>query len=311
VDRPVSRHLGIDLGGTNVKVAVLERDADGSEPPRVVATTSAPTRADRGPQAVVARLGELGREAMAAHGPVETVGVGLPGLFDPRAGTILLFPNLPGPWRGHPVAEPLARALGQPVVLVNDVRAFTLAEARLGAARGCRTVVCMALGTGVGGGLIVNGRLHLGIDGTAGEIGHQTVVPDGPRCGCGNRGCVEAVASARAIAEAGGRATVADVVAAARAGDERAREAIARAAGYLGIAIANAVVLLSPDRVVIGGGVAGAGDVLLEPIRAEVRRRVSLAPADRIDIVPGALGPVAGAIGAALRGLEARLEEQA
>jgi glucokinase len=175
----------------------------------------------------------------------------------------------------------------------------------MGAARGCRTVVCLALGTGVGGGVIVDGRLHLGVGGTAGEIGHQTVLPEGPLCGCGNRGCVEAVASARAICEMGGRATVDAVVAAALGGDARAREAVERAAAWIGIAVANAIVLLNPERVVIGGGIAQSGDAFLDPIRAEVRRRVHLARADRIEIVPGELGAAAGAIGAALRGAEA------
>jgi glucokinase len=299
----VSRHLGIDLGGTNVKAVVLE-SSDAAEP-RVVGTDQAPTRAEEGPEAVIARLAAVGQEAMAAHGPVDTVGLGLPGLFDPRRGVVLLFPNLPGEWHGRPVEGPLSEALGLPVTLVNDVRAFTLAETRLGAARGARTVVCLALGTGVGGGIMVEGRLHLGMDGTAGEIGHQTVIPDGPLCGCGNRGCVEAVASGRHLAEMAGTPTAEAAFAAARGGDPRARAAIERVAGWLGIAIANAVVLLSPDRVVVGGGIAAAGDLLLDPIRAEVLRRVTLVPAERISIVPGELGSIAGAVGAALRGMEA------
>lgn len=298
------RHLGLDLGGTNIKLAVLESGRAG-DAPRVVCTQSAPTWAEDGPAAVVSRVAALGRAAMSEHGPVDTVGVGLPGLFDPRTGVVLLFPNLPGPWPGHPVAGPLSEALGRPVTLINDVRAFTLAEGRLGAARGCRDVVCLALGTGVGGGVIVDGRLHLGMDGAAGEIGHQTVIADGPRCGCGNRGCVEAVASAAALAALGGRATAEEVCAAARDGDPRAGAAVATVGGYLGIAVANAVVLLTPERVVIGGGIAGAGEVLLEPIRAEVRSRVTLVPADRVQIVLGELGASAGAIGAALRGAEA------
>jgi glucokinase len=303
VDGEVSprRHLGLDLGGTNVKLAVLE--ADGAGPARVAWTGSAATRAEEGPQAVIARLADLGAEAMRAHGPIDTVGLGVPGLFDEELGVIMLFPNLPGPWSGTPIRDPLALALGRPVALVNDVRAFTLAEGRMGAARGCRTVVCLALGTGVGGGVIVDGRLHLGVGGTAGEIGHQTVLPEGPLCG--NRGCVEAVASARAIGEMGGRATVDAVVAAALGGDARAREAVERAAAWIGIAVANAIVLLNPERVVIGGGIAQSGDAFLDPIRAEVRRRVHLARADRIEIVPGELGAAAGAIGAALRGAEA------
>jgi len=298
------KHLGLDLGGTNIKLAILEGAGDGADP-RLVWTHSAPTRAEQGPAAVVGRLAALGGSAMAEHGPIDTVGVGVPGLFDPAAGTIKLFPNLPGDWPGQPVAGPLSDALGVRVALINDVRAFTLAEGRLGAARGCRDVVCLALGTGVGGGVIIDGRLHLGMDGSAGEIGHQTVLADGPRCGCGNRGCVEAVASAGALAELGGRGSAEEVFAAARDGDARGRAAVATVAGYLGIAVANAMVILSPERVVVGGGIAGAGEMLLEPIRAEVRRRVTLVPAERIQIVPGALGSTAGAIGAALRGAEA------
>lgn len=299
----MSRHLGIDLGGTNVKAVVLD-SSDGAEP-RVVGTDQAPTRADEGPEAVIARLAAVGRAAMADYGPVDTAGLGLPGLFDPRRGVVLLFPNLPGEWHGRQVEAPLSEALGLPVTLVNDVRAFTLAETRLGAARGARTVVCLALGTGVGGGIMVEGRLHLGMDGTAGEIGHQTVIPDGPLCGCGNRGCVEAVASGRHLAEMAGTATAEAAFAAARRGDPRAGAAVERVAAWLGIAIANAVVMLSPDRVVVGGGIAAAGDLLLDPIRAEVLRRVTLVPAERISIVPGELGPIAGAVGAALRGMEA------
>ena len=159
-----------------------------------------------------------------------------------------------------------------PVTLVNDVRALTLAELRLGAGRGARDLVCIALGTGVGGGVVIGGRLHLGL-GHAGEIGHTTVDPDGPLCGCGNRGCLDRMASAESIAAAAGRASVAAAAAAARAGDPVAREAFERAGEYVGRVLAGAVVLLWPERVVVGGGVADAGELLLEPLRAELRRR--------------------------------------
>jgi glucokinase len=233
-----------------------------------------------------------GRTATAA-------GLGLPGHFDPRTGSGVLLPNLAGDWVGRPIAAPVADGLGVPTHLVNDCRALTLAEQRLGAGRGVRDLVCVALGTGVGGGVVIDGRLHLGLA-HAGEIGHQTVEPDGPRCGCGNRGCLDRMAGAAAIASYAGTATVAEAVSAARAGDERSLQAFRRAAEYVGIAVANAIALLWPERVVIGGGVAEAGDLLFDPLREVVAERAAVAPVERIEIVPAALGPVAGAVGAAL-----------
>lgn len=292
----MSLHLGLDLGGTNVKCALLRGE-------ELIAQASAPNDARAGPDAVLRRVAELGRATAAPHGPVATVGLGLPGHFDAAAGTGVLLPNLAGDWVGRPIAGPLADVLGVPVRLVNDVRAMTLAELRLGAGRGAQDLVCVALGTGVGGGVVIGGRLHLGL-GHAGEIGHTTVVPDGPRCGCGNRGCLDRVAAAAAIATAAGRDTVAEAVAAATAGNERARAALAAAGRHVGLALAGAIVLLWPERVVVGGGVAAAGELLLGPMREEVRRRASVAPVDAIAIVPAQLGPGAGAIGAALWGAE-------
>jgi glucokinase len=296
------RVLGLDLGGTNIKTAVLDLPGDDLTDVTIGAVETVPTHAERGPAGVVARLIEVAGPILdaAAAVPVAAIGIGLPGLFDPGTGNAVLLPNLPGVWAGQPVRDPIAAALDRPVTLINDARAFTLAEGTLGAARGCTTVVCMTLGTGVGGGVMIEGRVRLGAFGTAGEIGHQTVVPDGPVCGCGNPGCVEALTMASVLADLGGRATAAEVYAAAAAGDERCREAIATVAEYLGVAIANTYHLLGPDRVVIGGGIASAGDAVLEPIRAAVRRRATLVPTDRIDIVAASLGSAAGAIGAGL-----------
>ncbi len=297
------RYLGLDLGGTNIKVAVVqERDAG---LPLVVARETRRTEAHRGPDGVVGRLAEVGRDALDRHGPVAAVGVGLPGVYD-QDGRAVLLPNLPGDWNGVPVQAPLAEALGMPLALVNDARAFSLAEAVLGAARGLGTVVCMVLGTGVGGGIVVDGRL-LGGPG-AGEIGHQTVLLDGPRCGCGNRGCVEALTRADVFARRGGRATPEEVYAAARAGDPVACAAVDHVVGWLSVALANAYALLAPDAFVVGGGVAAAGDLLLGPLEEAVRRRVFLAPPERVRVLPATLGPYAGAAGAALRGREAARE---
>jgi len=295
--------LGLDLGGTNVKAAVLELGAGGV--PGVLATDSCPTRAGDGEDAVLERVAALGRAVCSPYGEPASCGLALPGHFDAAAGTGSLLPNLLGNWAGRPIAGPVGARLGLPVTLVNDVRALTLAELRLGAGRGARDLVCVALGTGVGGGVVIGGRLHLGL-GHAGEIGHTTVDPDGPPCGCGNRGCLDRMAGADAIAAAAGRETVAAAAAAARDGDAVARAAFARAGEYVGRVLAGAVVLLWPERVVVGGGVADAGELLLEPLRAELRRRACVAPVDRIAVVRAELGPHAGAVGAALWGAEVR-----
>jgi glucokinase len=287
-----TRRLGLDLGATNIKLVLLENE-------RVVERRSEPTRSEDGAPAVLERVAGLARGA----GPVDSVGVALPGLFD-REGRGILLPNLYGDWVGQPIAEPLQRTLGRPVRLINDGHAFALAEARVGAARGVGDVLCIVCGTGIGGGLVIGGRLHLGVEDRAGEVGHHTVVEDGPPCGCGNRGCLETFAGARAIAEAAGRASFDDVVAAART-DERCREALRRAGMYIGIALANLTIFFAPRRIVVGGGVAAAGALLLDSIQAEVKRRAGrVAPLHAIDIVPAMLGADAGAVGAALAGRE-------
>lgn len=305
-DGPLSsRHLGLDLGATNLKWAVVEH-AGGRW--SAVARDQAPTRVvaepDAVPGAIVAQLGEVAREAIAAVGTVSSVGIGVPGLYDPAAGTTRFLVNIPGPWAGQGVAGPVSDAVGVPVHLINDARAFGLAELRLGAGRGAASMIGLTLGTGIGGVIAIDGRVVQGHDGTAGEIGHQTIDPDGPWCGCGNRGCLEAFARADQIAAACGTATVEEAVAQARAGDARATEGLLQVARYLGIGIANMIAVISPDRVVIGGGVAAAADLLLEPIRGELRRRVHTTSLDEVGIVTAELGTWAGAIGAAIHGAE-------
>ncbi len=230
------RHVGLDVGGTNIKLVVLEGD-------EVVEQGSEPTRSEEGPEAVLGRLAALAR----ARGEDASVGVAFPGLVD-RDGRGLLFPNLHGDWRGRPIREPLSRALGRPVALVNDGHAFALAEARVGAARGAQDVMCVVCGTGIGAGLVLGGRLHLGIHDRAGEIGHHTVQLDGPLCNCGNHGCLELLAGARAIARAAGR-SFDDTLAAARDGDEAATAAIRRAGELIGVAVSNLTIFRAPERV--------------------------------------------------------------
>ncbi len=326
-ERPT--YIGIDLGGTKIAGAAVDVASGALSGRRVVAT-----EAHGGPEAVMARMAELVEEVRHAagleRGEVGGVGLGVPGVTDPAAGLTLFLPNLPTAWRGVPVVATLGRLSGYGVALINDARAFTLAEATVGAGRGARTVVGLTLGTGIGGGIAIEGHLHLGIDGTAGEVGHQTIDPNGPPCGCGNRGCLEAFASGPAITALGvkavlqglttrigamvehdlNRITPETIWQAAEEGDEVAAEILERSGSYLGVGVANLVSILSPDRVVIGGGVARLGERLLEPVRAQVRARCNATPVDRVSVGLAALGPEAGVVGAAIWAAQ-RLERAA
>ena len=296
-----SRHLGLDLGGTNLKWTVLEL---GGGAWRVLDRGQVVTRVSGGPTGIVEQLAATGTTAMATWPGVATAGVGVPGLYDPRSGSTRFIVNIPGDWAGMPVAGPVAAALGVPVALINDARAFGLAELRLGAGRGAASMVGLTLGTGVGGVIAIDGKVHQGHDGTAGEIGHQTIDPDGPDCNCGNHGCLEAFARADRIAAACGTTTAEEAVEHARNGDAVALEGLRRVGRYLGIGIGNMIAVISPDRVVIGGGIAAAGDLLLDEARAEIRRRVLTTSVDQVGIVTAELGTWAGAIGAAIHGAE-------
>jgi glucokinase len=299
---PASRHLGLDLGATNIKWAVVEHAAGDW---RTVDRGQLATPATDGPDAVVARLAMVGAEAIARCPGVSSVGIGVPGLYDPVTGCTRFLVNVPGDWAGRSVAQPVASALDRPVSLINDARGFGLAELRLGAGRGARSMVGLTLGTGVGGVIAIDGKVHLGHDGTAGELGHQTIDADGPPCGCGNNGCLESFARADRIAAVCGTASAEAAVTAARAGDERAMSGLAEVGRWLGIGIGNMVAVISPDRVIIGGGVAAAGELLLGPIRDEMRRRVRTTALDEVEVVTAELGIWAGAIGAAIHGAEA------
>ena len=304
-----TRHLGLDLGATNLKWTVVERDGDVW---RSLDRGQVPTQVAGGPAAIVAQLGDMGAAAIERWPGVVTAGIGIPGLYDPTAGTTRFLVNIPGSWDGYPVADPVAAALGVPVALINDARAFGLAELRLGAGRGASSMVGLTLGTGIGGVIAVDGKVHQGHDGTAGEIGHQTIDPDGPSCNCGNHGCLEAFARADRIAEACGTATAAEAVERARAGDQAALDGLERVGRYLGIGIGNMITVISPDRVVIGGGVSAAGDLLLASARDEIRRRVRTTSITEVELVIAELGTWAGAIGAAVHGAEhAAAAEQA
>jgi glucokinase len=311
--------VGVDLGGTSLRAAVVDM-ASG----RLVQVRKMPTPAREGPLAIIDAIVGLVTDVVRACGldtaALAGVGIGIPGLVDTERGVALLLPNIPGDWPNVALRTVLQERLGLPVRLLNDVRAMTLAEWTFGAGRGVDTIACYAVGTGIGGGVIVNGRLHLGISGSAGELGHQVVELNGLPCNCGGRGCLETVASGPAIAARGAQAviqrrstrigalvdydlnriTVEVIVQAAREGDAVAQAIFAQAGAYIGMAVANTILTISPRKVVFGGGVAAAGDLLLDPIRRTVRERVFLVPSDQVVIVPAALGNDAGLIGAAL-----------
>jgi glucokinase len=305
-------YASVDLGGTNIKAVVAD------EAGVIVGSQSIPTLSYEGPDKVLDRVAALvvALAQQVGHAP-EALGMAVPGLVDLQHGVTKFLPNLPTQWRDVPVREHLEPHVGCPVYVLNDVRTATLGELTFGHGRAGGTMVFLALGTGIGGGVVIDGRLRLGPLGSAGELGHQTILPDGPICGCGSRGCLETLASGPAIAAEGvrlllsglaprlyeltegqpSRVTTREMAAAAAAGDENVRHAIVRAAGFLGIGVANLVVALHPDLVVLGGGVAGIGDLLFETVRQTVHQRVQVFPAGDVAIRPSLLGDGAGALG--------------
>jgi glucokinase len=310
--------VGCDLGGTNIKAGLVDITQE-----KVIASKSWPTYAQEGHDAVIERMAGLIKEVIEESDldekQIQGVGVSAPGMLDMERGETIFITNFPGHWRHVPLAQTLSGYLNLPVSILNDVRAITLGEFTFGAGREVDSMACYAIGTGIGGGLIVNGQLVLGIGGTAGEIGHQTIDINGPRCGCGNYGCLEAFASAPAIAAMGVKAVqqgmttligeLADydlnkitpelIANAAKMDDEIAKEIWENAGHYIGTGIANTLVTLAPHLVVISGGVAAAGELLLDPIRRTIQKRVFLVPKDEIEIVTGTLGIEAGVMGMA------------
>jgi glucokinase len=305
---------GVDLGGTTISCALADHDG------QIVCQRTIPTNSHEGPPSVLRRIADLveSLSAEAKQRPV-SLGMGVPGLVDVGSGVTKFFPNLPTQWRGVPAGEILSDQLGCSVRLLNDVRTATLGELTFGHGRASQpTMAFFALGTGVGGGVAIDGRLRLGPLGAAGELGHQTILPDGPLCGCGNRGCLETLASGPAIAAEGVRLmntglaprlhrlvagdaakiTPKEMVAAAEGGDEAVRDAISRAAGYLGIGVANVVTILHPELVVLGGGVAEMGAVLIDRVDQVLRKRVGMFPTDGVRVVASQLGDQAGLLGA-------------
>ena len=311
--------IGVDLGGTNLKFALIDEGG------RVIARRTIPTDGHEGHDAVLGRMVQGAadlRDQAPAESTVESVGIGVPGMLDMVTGVTLDLPNLPGKWANVAVKEIMEVALHLPVHVINDVRAFTIAEQELGAAQGAKNVVCYAIGTGIGGGIVIDGKLHFGIGGSAGELGHIIVNPNGVQCSCGNRGCVEALASGPAIiGEANrrvvqgfttrlteiieddlNRTTPAIVEQAATEGDLIALEILDRAGYYLGLSMAGIIAAVAPEVVVIGGGVVTPHGYFWKSFEATARANNTVTDMSRVSFVPASLGYEAGVIGAALWG---------
>ena len=293
--------LGLDLGGSSIKVAIISFDTD--RKPEIVATESRKIHPSRIPGRVIEDLCEVREEFRSAFGEFDAIGLGMPGLLNETSGATTHLSNFPVEWEGYLFRDELIARFGQQVIISNDARAFSVAESVLGVAAGLKTVVCVVLGTGVGGGVVIGGKLWKGT-GSAGELGHQTVELNGPICGCGNHGCIESIAGATAIISAGGKPTVREVFEAARAGDGLASAAVNRAISALAAGLGNAYLVLAPDAIVVGGGIADAGAQLFEPLTAQIRDRVRTVPGGSIRVLKAKLGVYAGAVGSALLAAE-------
>ena len=312
--------LGVDLGGTNIVVGAMSADGKQS-----FAARSIPTSPESGAESVADRIVGLIEgvildtmdETSAARRDFIGIGIGAPGPLDREKGIVIVAPNLG--WRNFPLRDRVSERLELPATLDNDANCATVGEWWQGAAQGANNVIGMTIGTGIGGGLIIDGKLFHGSSDVAGEIGHTTIDLNGRHCKCGNYGCLEAYASGPAIATRAREVLVREETAsllptmvdgrleaitaetvyrAAQQGDAVANEIVRDTARYLGAGIANLLNIMNADVVVVAGGVTQAGDTLFTPMRAEVRRRAFRPAVDAARIVPGALPGTAGVVGA-------------
>jgi len=304
--------IGVDLGGTNLRTAILSPDG------YILERRKEATHAANGWSSVVARLiDNIKRQRdLAAQKDLEVcaVGVGAPGVIQADKGIVVKSPNFPD-WNNLPLKDHLEKALDIPVYLENDANAAALGEQWRGAGQGIRSMILLTLGTGVGGGIILDNKVWHGADGMAGEIGHMTLVPQGRPCTCGNTGCLEMYASARGIVqsyvEALGKSadslkqiTSEQVYEAARTGNKIAVQVMNDMGRMLGIGIASLINIFNMERVVIGGGVKDAWPLFIDATREEVMRRAFEIPVRRAEILPSLLGDDAGMVGAAAVALE-------
>ena len=309
-----SRAVGIDLGGTNIKGGLVDRDG------RVAVKKSIPTEAAGGAGHVIDRIASLVADLIdkGGAGPDDVAGVcvGSPGPLDADRGIIFEAPNLG--WRDVPLADELTARLDFPVWLENDANAAAFGEAWVGAGKGRECVILLTLGTGIGGGIVIGGRLWRGVNGTGAELGHMTIDYDGPVCGCGSRGCIEAFAAAPALVRrmrraiedgadsslagafrAGEEVDAKRIFEAAVAGDGPARREMEQTGRFLGIAVASYVNIFNPNCVVLHGGMVDAGDMLLGPLVDEMAGRCFESSRRGLQVLRSALRGEAGMVGAA------------
>ncbi len=312
--------VGVDLGGTKILAAVVTADG------KIMGQAKRKTKPETGTESVIERIVKTVDDALASaktlRSEVRAVGIGAPGPIDPDTGTVLMAPNLNG-WENVPLAKTLSEQLGVPVFLDNDVNVGTLGEFVYGAGRGAKDVIGVFVGTGIGGGLIIGGQLRSGARHAAGEIGHMIVLAEGPYCGCGNRGCIEALASRTAIVnslrmamQSGRKTTLTEALAgggverlssgvlaqAWKSNDTLTVEVLTRVQYYLGLHLASLVNFLDPELIVLGGGVIEAlGEDFLQPIRrAAYQHFTQRRDASQVKIVLSQLGDNAGILGAAV-----------
>ncbi|AYO31192.1 ROK family protein [Biomaibacter acetigenes] len=306
--------VGIDVGGT--KIAACLMDEEGKMPGRA----TFPTLASEGPKAVIGRIKqsffEVLKQGQIEQNQVAALGIGMPGPLDTKKGIVKNTPNLPG-WIDIPLLQILKSEINLPMVLENDANAAALGENLYGAGKGIDNFVYITISTGIGGGVVLNGRLFKGQDGNAAEIGHMTINFDGPRCGCGNQGCWEAYASGTALARfarekiAAGEATkikelageenikAEHVFAAAKKGDKFALELIEKEGFYLGVGLANVVNAYNPKRIAIGGGLTHEWNMFYDRMMQVMRERALGASIEGLEVVKAALSKDVGVIGAA------------
>ena len=313
--------LAVDLGGTKIAAALATPEGE------IVAREQRPTLAREGPQAVTANiigaLAQVMQQAGVARGQVMGVGIGAAGACDSRAGQVISSPNLPG-WHRVPLKSIVEQGLGLPAFLENDANLGALGEHRFGAGKGVANLIYVTVSTGIGGGVILGGKLYTGACGTAGEVGHMTIDANGPRCNCGNVGCWEALASGTALAReavariqggaktsilelAGGdlgRVSAEVVERAARQGDGLAKELVLRAGHYLGVGLVNLVNIFNPELILIGGGLSKMSDLLFPTALALLKERAFEVASSCVRIEPARLGGDSGLLGAVALVLE-------
>lgn len=301
--------VGVDLGGTKISTALSDTEG------KVISRTTIATDAHEGEAPVLNRIinsiEKVVNEGNVSYKDIKGIGIGSPGPLDAKQGIIITTPNLP--FKNFNLVKPINEKFGVPVFLDNDANVAAIGEFMFGAGKDAENVVFFTVSTGIGGGAILNGEVYRGHTSNALEIGHMTVAPNGPRCNCGNIGCVEATSSGTAIAKRAHEAlstkvetslrkyenvTSYEVFVEAAAGDPVAKDIIDDAMNYLGIAVANSVSIFDPEYVIIGGGVSKAGDVVFDTVRRVVNKRCFKSMAESVKIVPAGLGTDAGLIGA-------------